>query len=184
MGNPKSKEAKKKIRRWSFLVKFEHEDGRKNEIEDTRLTYGNQQDANNVAVEIRDEYSSDERAKDWFIKVEPVAHETIAYETFKQLRGLEIDISIQRNVALEACSRWCKGENPPALTEQESYVQLWLAVSARMKAEARGEDATIELATPEELPIVENTDKKVDLAELQKLAYGEAETEQEKSPGV
>jgi len=156
------------MRRWRFIVDASHPDGRRTQNLDSRLTFGTSKDAQEAAEDICKEYIEDERAKEWTIKIIPEGLETVSFETFKQLRGLELDISIQRNVAMEACSRWCAGENPPAISREETYVKMWLDVSSSMRKTLKDKQGDIEII--DEGNFAEQNEA-VDMNELQELAY-------------
>jgi hypothetical protein len=168
MSNLKSKESKRKLRRWSFIVTIAHPDGFVEEFPDEEnITYGTQKDANEASIEVQKYWTHQSKA---VVKVIPEGHETISVQTLKQFLGMEKEIKVTTTIAMVACERWVNNEIPPAPTTNDTFLKLCLEVAQHISSTNK----EIKLVNEEEIPQT-LTNTKVDLQELQRLAYGPKE---------
>ena len=93
---PKSKEAQRKIRRWSFVVEVTLGDTTKT-FQPPALTIGNLGSARAAAETIRADIASLDQFKDAKVVVKPRAEETVSLTILNQINGLNdaVDIPIR-----------------------------------------------------------------------------------------
>lgn len=96
-GAPRSKEARQKLRRWTFAAQMKMENGEIRGFNMPGLTYGNSHEAQLTAADLLAKFKSGESAPE-NVEIVPIGHETVSMATKRQLEGL----NDQSNLATKA----------------------------------------------------------------------------------
>lgn len=93
MATPKSKESKKKMRRWQYLVHVT-KDGKKGTFQPPAITIGSSHDAQKAAASIQKDMETLPQFEGATVKVEPVGFETVSQTTLNQINGLSDEVKL------------------------------------------------------------------------------------------
>lgn len=88
MPTPKSKESKRKVRRWTFDVLVKQDDDVRT-FQPNAVTIGSSRNAQDAAANIQADLQSSDRFKDARVTVKPVGHEVVSSAIVNQLNGLQ-----------------------------------------------------------------------------------------------
>ena len=96
---PKSREARQKLRRWTFIVEMKLESGEQQNYAMPGLVYGDSREAHETAAALLQQFKEGGPDTPDGVRIVPVGHETVSPETRRQLLGLQD----QAKLATSAC---------------------------------------------------------------------------------
>lgn len=102
--SPKSKAARQKLRRWTFVAEMALENGQKAGFNLPGLIYGNSHEAQLTAADLLKKFTDDPNAPQDVVVV-PVGHETVSHQTKHQLQGLNDQSNLMTKTAFILAER-------------------------------------------------------------------------------
>ena len=86
-GAPKSRDSRKKLRRWTFTAEMKLDSGQIQQFKLPGVVYGNSAEAQDTAAKLLEQFkSAPDSPQD--VQVHPQGHETVSSETVSQLKGM------------------------------------------------------------------------------------------------
>lgn len=109
MPTPKSKDSKRKLRRWQYEVRATRDD-RSQVFQAPAVTIGTSQDARTTARQIREDLARAPQFEGATLAVTPIGHETVSRTILTQLTGLQDENRLLTRVIKDLVSEQIRQE--------------------------------------------------------------------------
>ena len=160
-GAPKSRDSRKKLRRWTFTAEMKLDSGQVQQFKLPGVVYGNSAEAQDTAAKLLKQFkSAPDSPQD--VTVHPQGHETVSSETVSQLKGMNDYANLFNKALFIMAERYrlassTDKEIVTLVTEavEEARVVLFprlAAAKAKMEALDAGTEAAYEAAAEELFP--------------------------------